>query len=37
MTTVQVGTELPPLDHETLSGLQRIYDESIRFHVHHRW
>ncbi len=31
------AAELPPLDHETLSGLQRIYDESIRFHVHHRW
>ena len=31
------AAELPPLDHETLGGLQRIYDESIRFHVHHRW
>lgn len=31
------AAELPPLDHETLDGLQRIYDESIRFHVHHRW
>ncbi len=31
------AAELPPLDHETLAGLQRIYDESIRFHVHHRW
>jgi len=31
------AAELPPLDHETLTGLQRIYDESIRFHVHHRW
>lgn len=31
------AAELPPLDHDTLSGLQRIYDESIRFHVHHRW
>jgi aryl-alcohol dehydrogenase-like predicted oxidoreductase len=31
------AAELPPLDHETLTGLQKIYDESIRFHVHHRW
>ena len=31
------AAELPPLDHETLDGLKRIYDESIRFHVHHRW
>ena len=31
------AAELPPLDHETLTGLRRIYDESIRFHVHHRW
>ena len=31
------AAELPPLDHTTLEGLERIYDESIRFHVHHRW
>lgn len=31
------AAELPPLDHETLEGLRRIYDESIRFHVHGRW
>ena len=31
------AAELPPLDHETLDGLRRIYDESIRFHVHHHW
>jgi aryl-alcohol dehydrogenase-like predicted oxidoreductase len=31
------AAELPPLDHETLEGLKRIYDESIRFHVQHRW
>jgi aryl-alcohol dehydrogenase-like predicted oxidoreductase len=31
------AAELPPLDHETKDGLKRIYDESIRFHVHHRW
>ena len=31
------AAELPPLDHETADGLRRIYDESIRFHVHHRW
>ena len=31
------AAELPPLDHEMLDGLKRIYDESIRFHVHHRW
>lgn len=31
------AADLPPLDRDTLVGLQRIYDESIRFHVHHRW
>ncbi len=31
------AAEVPPLDHSTLTGLERIYDESIRFHVHHRW
>lgn len=31
------AAELPPLDRETLTGLERIYDESVRFHVHHRW
>ena len=31
------AAELPSLDHETLEGLRRIYDESIRFHVQHRW
>jgi aryl-alcohol dehydrogenase-like predicted oxidoreductase len=31
------AAEQPPLDHKTLDGLKRIYDESIRFHVHHRW
>ena len=31
------AAELPPLDHDTREGLRRIYDESIRFHVHHRW
>ncbi len=31
------AAELPPLDHATLDGLRRIYDESIRFHVHHHW
>lgn len=31
------AAELPSLDRETLTGLERIYDESIRFHVHHRW
>jgi aryl-alcohol dehydrogenase-like predicted oxidoreductase len=31
------AAELPPLDHETVRALERIYDESIRFHVHHRW
>ncbi|HEY0118821.1 MAG TPA: aldo/keto reductase [Cellulomonas sp.] len=31
------AADLPPLDHDTARGLQRIYDESIRFHVHHRW
>ncbi len=31
------AAELPSLDHETKDGLRRIYDESIRFHVHHRW
>lgn len=31
------AAELPPLDAGTLRGLERIYDESIRFHVHHHW
>lgn len=31
------AAELPPLDRDTLAALERIYDESIRFHVHHRW
>ncbi len=31
------AAELLPLDHATQDGLKRIYDESIRFHVHHRW
>ncbi len=31
------AAELPPLDHDTAEGLRKIYDESIRLHVHHRW
>lgn len=31
------AAELPPLDPDTLRALEHIYDESIRFHVHHRW
>ncbi len=31
------AADLPPLDAATLRSLERIYDESIRFHVHDRW
>ena len=32
-----VAADLGPLDGETLAGLERIYDERIREHVHGRW
>lgn len=28
---------LPPLSHEAMAELARVYDEDVRPHVHHRW
>ncbi len=31
------ASDLPPLGAEAMATVQRVYDESIRTHVHHRW
>ena len=31
------AADLPPLGHETMQGIARVYDEHARRQVHHRW